>query len=438
VVRTVKRVPLIVAVVAGACLISDPAGATMPITTRVSVGNLGESNGASSIDAKKAVSAEGQFVVFTSDASNLVSGDTNGTSDIFIRDRSAGTTARVSVNSAGQQADGLSQGASVSSGGRYVVFESLATNLVPNDANGLGDVFVRDRQTHTTSRVSVGTGGGEGNGPSSDATISGGGRYVVFVSTASNLVSGDTNGSADVFVRDRQTHTTSRVSVGPKGVQGNGPSSAPVISGDGDIVAFDSSATNLVRGDTNGFDDVFVRHRTAHTTTRPSRSSTGQQSDAAANFPCVSSDGRYVGFESGATNLINGDTNSSSDIFVRDQQLRRTARVSVPNGGGQANGPSRTCAISGDGRFVVFVSGATNLIVANDTNGDDDVFRRDRRIHGTNRVSIGTGGIEGDGASLAGSISASGRFVVFQSEATNIVSGDTNNQQDVFVRGPLD
>src|SRR5207245_298074 len=225
-----------------------------------------EGNGAST---GVALSADGRFVAFTSVATNLVAGDANGVSDVFVHDRQAGTTERVSVDSAGSEGNGASTGVALSADGRFVAFTSVATNLVAGDTNGAADVFVHDRQTGTTERGSVDSAGSEGNGASTGVALSADGRFVAFTSAATNLVAGDTNGVTDVFVHDRQTGTTERVSVDSAGIEGNGASAGVALSADGRFVAFTSVATNLVAGDTNGAADVFVHDRGTTDTTPP-------------------------------------------------------------------------------------------------------------------------------------------------------------------------
>jgi Tol biopolymer transport system component len=236
-------------------------------TERVSVDSVGIEGNSNSWIA--AISADGRFVAFESDASNLVTGDTNfcfGQScrDIFVHDRQSGVTERVSVDSAGNQGNGFSDSAAISDDGRYVAFTSFDSNLVPGDDNNAIDVFVHDRQSGTTERVSVDSAGVQSNGSSGwmgGLAISGDGRHVAFFSDATNLVTGDTNGQRDVFVHDRASGVTARVSVDSADNQGNDFSSDPAISGDGRYVAFYSSATNLVLGDTNGVADIFVHDR---------------------------------------------------------------------------------------------------------------------------------------------------------------------------------
>ena len=412
-------------------------GAAVPawaggVTERVSVSTGGGQANDGSFDP--ALSADGRFVAFYSRASNLVPGDTNGFDDVFVRDRRQGRTERVSVGPGGVQGDADSYGLpAISADGRFVAFVSGATNLVPGDTNGFVQVFVRDRQTGTTQRVSVGPRGAKGDADSFDPAISAGGRFVAFTSWASNLVPGDTNDTTDVFVRDRQTGTTRRVSVGPRGVQGDAGSYGPALSADGRFVAFQSSATNLVPGDTNGAGDVFVRDRRTRRTERVSVSTGGVQSDRSSGSAAISADGRFVAFYSAATNLVPGDTNGAGDVFVRDRRTGRTERASVSTGGVQGDREgSDSPAISADGRFVAFVSWASNLVPVDTLVGD--VFVRDRRAGTTRRVSVGPGGVQGNGTSYFPALSADGRFVAFPSIASNLVPGDTNDVFDVFVR----
>jgi Tol biopolymer transport system component len=397
----------------------------------VRVGLAGQQANGRSLEP--AISADGRFVAFQSGATNLVAGDTNGHKDVFVRDRVARVTRRVSVGPGGQQPNSLSSNPAISAHGGFVVFISEASNLVAGDTNGTIDVFVRDRVARVTRRVSVGPAGQQANGSSFEPVISADGRFVVFSSFASNLVAGDTNGAQDVFVRDRVAQVTRRVSVGPAGQQTNGNSFEPAISADGRFVAFRSLASNLVAGDTNGSYDVFVRDRMAQLTRRVSVGPGGQQANDYSVSPAISAHGRFVTFFSLASNLVAGDTNNADDVFVRDRVAQLTQRVSVGPGGQQANDNSFFPAISADGRFVAFFSGAGTL-VAGDSNNADDVFVRDRVAQLTLRVSVGPAGQQTNGNSFDPAISAHGRFVGFTSDASNLVAGDTNGAQDVFVR----
>ena len=297
------------------------------------------------------------------------------------------------------------------------------------------DVFVHDRQTGQTTRVSVASDGSQGNDSSLGSSISTDGRYVAFESEASNLVSVDTNETGDVFVHDRHTGQTTRVSVASDGTQGNSDSGSPSISADGRYVAFTSDASNLVSGDMNGVYDVFVHDRQSGQTTRLSLASDGTQGNVESMWPSISADGRYVAFASAASNLVSGDTNESYDIFVHDRQTGQTTRVSLASDGTQGDyDSSLPPSISADGRYVAFASLASNL-VSGDTNGVYDVFVHDRQTGQTTRLSVASDGTQGDDSSyFFYSISADGRYVAFSSTATNLVSGDTNDFGDVFVR----
>ena len=416
-------------------MLSAPVSAQY--TQRVSVATGGaQANSGSVYPALSSSSADGRYIAFTSLATNLVPGDTNGVQDVFVRDRQLGVTERVSVSSAGVQANGASFQSTISADGRYVAFYTLATNLDAADTNGTYDVYVRDRQLGTTERVSISSGGTQGDAYSVGGALSSDGRYVCFDSIATNLVPGDMNGSSDVFIRDRQTNTTERVSVDSAGVEGNGFSARGAITGDGRYVVFASEATNLVSGDTNAASDTFVRDRLTGTTERVSVDSTGAQAiGASVNIwtPSITDDGRYVTFTTDATNLVPGDTNGAYDVFIRDRQTGTTERVSVDSSGIEANAGCRSNSVSADGRYVAFDSTATNL-VAGDTNGFSDVFLRDRQLGTTERVSISSGAGQGNNISESGVVSADGRYVVFESSADTLVGGDTNSADDVYLR----
>jgi Tol biopolymer transport system component len=342
-----------------------------------------------------------------------------------------GAIERISVGSNGVQGDRDSFFPKLSADGRFVAFGSLAGSLVPGDTNGATDVFVRDRRTGITERVSLGPGGSQGNGDSGSPALSADGRFVALISEAGNLVPGDTNGATDVFVRDRRTGATARVSLGPNGVQGDGDSYYPALSASGRFIAFASNAGNLVPDDTNGAWDVFVRDRRTGITERVSLRPDGVQANSHSLRPALSADGRFVAFESFAGNLVPGDTNRTNDVFVRDRRTGTTERVSVRTGGAQGNNSSTSPALSAGGRFVAFWSSAN--LVPGDTNSTNDVFVRDRRTGRTERVSLGPNGAQSNGPSYSPALSAGGRFVAFESEASNLVPGDTNGAWDVFV-----
>jgi Tol biopolymer transport system component len=380
-----------------------------------------------------AISAEGRFVAIASAASNLVGGDTNGVFDAFVRDRAAGTNERVSVAADGGQANGQSGVQAISSDARFVVIWSEATNLVSGDSNRVADLFVRDRAEGTTERISVSSDGTQANAESAIAAITPEGRFVAFDSRASNLVPGDNDDAFDVFVRDRSTDrtelvgagsgpaisadgrfvaferrlnspdgppgiyvrdrakgVTELVSVAADGTPGNDLSGEARISADGRYVVFSSKASNLVANDTNGPDhpgtDVFVRDRLRETTRRVSVGSDGRQADGPSGNPSLSSNGRIVAFTSWAPNLGPG---KASGVYVHDLATGATELASVSTAGAPGDGDSYAGfrALSGDGRLVAFFSRASNL-VPGDVNGQYDAFVRDREAKTTELASV--------------------------------------------------
>ena len=459
------------------------------------------------------VSGNGRFVAFTSSEDDLVSGDTNKVPDAFVYDRETRSIERVSASSGGEQGDGMTvERPALSRDGRYVGFVSEAQNLVPNDTNvchtDMGDAFpcpdafVRDRTAGTTQRVSVGSSGAQGNdatfsvavsadarhvafgggsgnlvggthrpclewancpdifardrtagvtdlisrasprshngstvtadGNSTADSISSDGRFVAFSSYASDMVRDDTNGTWDVFVRDRTRKVISRISVSSSGRQADGESTDIELSGDGSAAAFVSEADNLVPGDTNGVSDIFVRDFRKHTTTRVSVSSTGEQGDKESSAPWMSADGRYITFTSEATNLVPGDTNGALDVFIYDRQSRSITRASVSSRGSEGLGASSAPMLSSNGRLVVFSSTAPNL-VAGDTNGALDIFVRDLVAGTTTRVSVGPEGLQADGDSFEPSISGDGRWIAFSSRAQNLPGATEYGDGDLYL-----
>jgi Tol biopolymer transport system component len=498
--RVYVRLALLLGV-AGVLLLSGGETVAAPGGTRqVSVSSAGgEGDGGSEYPA---ISADGRYVAFHSSAANLVPGDTNPLRDVFVRDRLIPVTERVSVKSNGDQSNsGDSVHPAISADGRHVAFDTFATDLVPGDTQlcflpfepyeyNCPDVLAHDRVTGATVLISLSSGGAQGDGDNMFPDISGDGRYVAFQSPATNLVAGDTNvfcqndpdpeldNCGDIFVRDRDTDvdgifdepgavSTVRVSVSTSGTQGNEESHDASISMSGRFVVFTSAASNLVASDTNGHQDIFLRDRDtdvdgifdetgAVSTVRVSVRGSSTQGNGDSDLADVSSDGRYVVFSSDATNLVTGDTNGQTDVFVRDRDMNTTIRLSLSSGGVQGNNWSYAPAISSDGALVAFVSQASNLEgVPNvfcdydgDTVVDDnciDVFVRDRDTDhdgifdepgwmSTVRVSVSTSGDRGNAESLDPAISGDGRFVAFESSASNLVPEDTNGYPDVFVR----
>jgi Tol biopolymer transport system component len=365
--------------------------------TPVSVDSSG--NEGNSVSRTPSISADGRFVAFESHASNLVPGDTNDGPDVFVHDRQTGQTTRVSVDSSGTQANARNFfNPSISADGRFVVFSSDADNLVLDDTNDRPDVFVHDRQTGQTTRVSVDSSGNEANGHSGNvSSISADGRFVAFSSSARNLVPGIMNIGSNIFVHDRQTGQTTRVSVDSMGNEFDASCSDPSISADGRFVAFYSF-------DANDREDIFVHDRQTGQTTRVPM-------NGFSISPSISADGRFVAFE------------SRDQVWVHDQQTGQIMPVSE----------GRTPSISADGRFVAFVSYANNL-VPGDTNDEQDVFVHDRQTGQTTRVSVDSSGNQANAFNFDPSISADGRFVAFVSSANNLVPEDSNEATDIFVR----
>ena len=375
---------------------------------------------------------------------------------------------RVSISSAGLEADNLSSRPSISADGTLIGYYSDATNLVPGDLNGAMDVFLRDTVAGTTEVVSVSSLGVLSNGTSSRPAISGDGRFVTFYSDGTNLVPGDTNAIRDVFVRDRLLGTTALVSRAATGVLSNGDSSRPSISDDGRLVAFRSYASNLVPGDLNQFGDVFLVDRDADqdgifdelgatTTTLVSRTSTGAGGNGLSSVPRISADGTSVVFRSEASNLVVGDTNGRRDIFSYSVASGVVTLLSATPAGVVGNGDSTRPSISDDGRFVAYFSDSTNLVVP-DTNQScaldlfgqlvcvpaSDCFVVDRDTDGNgvfdepglvsvSKISMGIGGVEANDRSEDPEISGDGRYVAFWTSATNVFAGDTNGVLDAVL-----
>lgn len=408
-------------------------GSLLPWTVCASRGTAGAQSNGESVEC--VLSADGRYVAFNSAASNLVAGDTNGEYDIFVFDRISGETERVSVGALGAQANGASSTPSISADGRYVAFASEATNLVAGDTNGFADVFVHDREDNTTVRVNTSTLGSQSNGtalwPSLDST----GLLVAFYSEASDLIEGDTNGVADVFVKDILTGEPTRVSLGPEGAQSDGDSYRPYISADGNRVAFDSGASNLVENDTNVASDVFVFDRNAGTTVRASVSTNGDESYS--NPPTlggISETGRYVVFTCSSPFVLEDDS-TGTDVYLRDLQLETTELVSQSIDGTTGPGYSIACGISADARFVLYASIDTDQTQSQIPGGILQLYVRDRD-QGENFLVSRTIACSGlSSAVLSYAISADGQSVAFATASNVVVDPDTNQVSDVFVSG---
>jgi len=363
-----------------------------------------------------------------------------------------GFTQRVNVSSQGAPADFYTLAgyqASVSFDGRYAVFASDATTLVAGDTNNLRDIFVHDNLTGKTERVSVAANGVQAEQTcrnyydgSNDSTISADGRYVAFASSATNLVSNDTNCMPDVFVRDLVARKTYLVSVAADGGGSNDWSGVPSLSADGRYVAFWAPASNLVAGDDNGFQDAFVRDRQTGKTKLVSVSSSGAQGNSHAGTPTITADGRYVAFGSNSSNLVPLDINNTGDIFLRDLKSNKTTLVSANPARFVGNGLSfrndgdwwnYRPALSADGRYVAFTSYASDL-AGGDTNGVREVFVRDTKTNSTSRASFDSFGQQANGDSARPALSADGRVVSFTSAASNLDPWNYNGRYQIFTR----
>ena len=432
------RIPVLISPLVLALLAWPAVGRAAPGDTElVSVATNGTAAGlVAEWDDTAAVSADGRFVAFISYASNLVPGDTTGDADVFVRDRLNGTIERVSVSSTGTQANGPSEFVDISGDGRYVAFASVASNLVANDTNGQSDIFVHDRATGATRRVSVSATGVQSNGYSSNPRISRDGQVVGFMSYATNLVPNDSNRENDVFVHVIGSGVTERVSVSSSEQQGTGGSNLPSLSSDGRFVAFASGVATLVAGDTNSYADVFVRDRLNGVTERVSLNSAGVQGDRSSRRPSISGNGRYVAFESEALNLAGNEGSSwGSDVFVRDRATGQTELISVGSSPTRSFEANYFPEISADGRYVVFTSGVPDL-VDGDSNEFYDVFWRDRVTGTTERASVATNGAQANEGSTFGALSADGLHVAVVSKATNLTAGDSNTTADVYLHEP--
>lgn len=429
------RQTVALAMAISSALVAVPATAIAGSTERVSVSSDEvQGNGDTSTTV---ISGDGRYVIFPSTASNLVAGDTNGKPDIFRRDRQTGTTTLVSVGMSGLPANGNSgtdRGWAISADGRYVAFGSEASNLVTGDTNNTSDAFVRDLQAGTTQRVSVGAGGAQADGGSGNPSLSADGRYVAFFTVAPNLL---TNGqSAGLVLHDRQTGANEIVDVNTAGEPADSSGNEPAVSADGRYVIFTSDASNLSTDDTTpspeGTDsDVFLRDRQTNTTELISDDVPGSLQTSLNGFQPISADGRYVAFES--IYFAPGAEFASEDAFVRDRQAQTTERVSV---GARGDGQDSVsgAAISGDGRYVAFASDSTNIVSTTAPNGRFHIFTRDRQAATTEKSSVNSAGVEANNDSLQATLSGNGRYVAFSTGATNLVAGDTNGRVDGFVR----
>ena len=487
-------------IIAGGILVSAPALCASPVqllsARNPSIAFLPGGNGDS---VAPWISDDGRYVVFSSLANDLTpGGNSQQVLNVYLCDRSSNTTVLVSANASGTGGgNGHSTAGQISTNGRYALFESDASDLLPGDTNGVSDIFVRDLQTGSNILVSVATDGGWANGASTDPVMTPDGRYVAFVSAATNLVAGDTNGIPDLFVRDLVSGTTAWVTAGATGT--NVIAATPVITPDGQYVAFFSTATNLAPGvpaTTQG--EIYVRDRLAGTTIWASTNAAATVSNLlhlismTSSHPVLSDDGRYVAFKTGWTNgtacsggwgpgpvfffqydSVNGTTTilstngyapwpncddvygpemtpdgrfiafvqyepagstNGSSVRLWDRQTGTNVLVSAnPSGLWPTNSTSHTPALSQDGRYVTFLSDATNL-VSNTVSNGLHIYRRNLQTSTTVLMDMDTNGIGSeDQLGTIPALSADGQCAAFSALDGGLISGGNNNALDVFL-----
>jgi hypothetical protein len=316
------------------------------------------------------ISDNGRFIAFSSASTNFVQGDNNFNNDIFVHDRVDVATKLISVATSGAHGNGYSGEPSINNNGSLVAFESDSSNLIPNDSNGWTDIFVRNWITGTTQLISIAMDGSTGNGKSIYPAVNGNGHIVAFASKASNLVPNDNNGRRDIFVRNWITGRTQLISVAMDGSTGNRSSFEPSINDDGNLVSFGSASSNLVPDDNNDTTDVFVRNTFTGVTELISISSNGIQGDQGSWDSVISPDGRYVVFTSNSTNLIDNSITSGQNLYIRDR-IAGVTNLIFSNSGTTVPWLN-SASISRNGLYTVFSS--IRGLIPSDTNGLDDVY----------------------------------------------------------------
>jgi Tol biopolymer transport system component len=388
---------------------------------------------ANSASTKPDLSADGRYVAFASDASNLVSGDYNRSTDVFVADRETGEITRVSINGDGVEGNEYSTNPSISNDGRFVAFESRADNLVDKDINGWEDIFVHDRETGKTTLVSIASDGMQGNLSSHDAIISGDGHFVAFWSNATTLVPNDTNTFRDVFVHDLETSETERLSVSSNGRQGDGDSRKPDISDDGRFVVFWSQASNLVSTDRNLSADIFLVDRGEGEITRVNITSTGSEADDdAEDDVSISGNGAFIAFQTSAGNLFGDDFSFQNRIYLYERETRKVVMISSE----ESACPSSYCqgatqpVVSGNGRYIAYLSDAYEV---DDSASSGSIYLHDRAEGATMRITRTFNDEPLDAFVSELAISDDGRIIAFETSASNVVVPDLNGTTDVFI-----
>ena len=414
-------------------LVTGPASASHEPAATILV-SADTRDGPTNADSyEPSISDDGTKIAYYSFAVDLVGGDTNGFADVFLYDTTTGATTLVSAAVGGGPSNGVSALPSISADGKKVAYHSSASDLVVVDGNGATlDVFLYDVATGTTTLVSTDAGGSRSNGLSYVPSVNADGTKIAYYSEASDLVAGDTNGMADIFVHDTVTGITTLVTIDTGGGPTNGGSTSPSVSADGTRIAYNSQASDLVAGDTNGFADVFLHDTSTGATTRISTGTMGGTANGASYEPAISADGTRIAYWSSASDLVTGDSNGVSDVFVYDTATGATTLASVDLGGGPADDQSEVPSISADGTKVAFRSEASDLVLG-DNNSFGDIFVYDIVTGVMTLITTSTSGGPTNGGSSYPSISADGARVAYYSNASDLVAGDTNVETDVFL-----
>ncbi|MHC4923975.1 MAG: TolB family protein [Planctomycetota bacterium] len=430
----VRLLTTVIAAIIGCVSVLAFAGNRPRTPVLASIANGGAASNGGAYDG--AVSSNGRYVTFYSDATDLLPTPT-ADSQVFVRDLRKGTTTLVTRSTEGMVANGDSFSPAISKNGRLVTFSSRAGDLVAGDTNDFTDIFVADLRTGDIEIISRPMGGGEGNDHAYmwGRAMSDNGRLVVFASSASNLADGDTNGQRDVFLHDRVRGETTLVSRTPAGIPGNGASSEASISPNGRFVVFDSSATDLTDEPSAGQYGIFLYDVRRGTLEQVTRAVDGGAPDGGSFDPVVSNNGRWVAFWSRATNLVDDDDNDNYDVFLVDRRKGETRLISRTPAEEPGNGNSWGVVISANGKTILLYSTSTDLVTPDDNGSNNDLYQYDPRRGTLTRLGPAPDGAQGDGDayfSPAG-LSSNGRWLQFTSSSSNLVEGATVEVDGAYV-----
>jgi Tol biopolymer transport system component len=379
------------------------------------------------------ITADGSKVAFRSTAENLVPGDTNGVEDIFIKDIDTGSIIMASSTSDGEPADGASQEPAISADGNFITFVSVATNLAPGASGGSMQAFVKNLLTGEVMLASASSQGVEGDDSSEKTVISADGRFVAFSSNASNLVPGDTNGTLDVFLRDIASGSLIRVSEGPQGQEGNGPSGynyGPSISADGRYVAFGSGASDLLPSDPDDVQDIFVKDVQSGDLKLASVTQEGVKGNDLSLGPSISANGDRVVFRTFATNFSPVDGQRQSDVYLKDLANGSLTLVSTDENGNRIDMGGYDQSIAGDGMSAAFVVNTSTLGIPVPR---DSVYRKDFSDGSLDLVSAESSGTPGNGGSISPSLSSDGLSIAYESQSTNLTGSGSPDIYNIFL-----